>query len=55
MTLIRLRTSGGNPRERGPRAAPTPAQEEGFIVFAFAFDAGFGRACADCFTGEGSG
>jgi hypothetical protein len=55
MTLMRLRTSSGNPRGRVPRAALTPAQEKGFVVFAFAFDAGFGRARADCFTGEGSG
>jgi hypothetical protein len=55
MTLMRLRTSSGNPRGRVAAAALTPAREEGFTVFVFAFDAGLWRARADCFTGEGSG
>jgi hypothetical protein len=57
MTSMRRRTSSGNPRGRVPDLALAPARERGFVVFAFAFafDGGFGVACAGFFTGEGSG
>lgn len=57
MTLMRRRTSGGNPRGRVPDLALTPARERGFAVFtfAFAFDDGFDVVRACFFTGEGNG
>jgi hypothetical protein len=55
MTSMRRRTSSGNPRGRVPGLALTPARERGFVVFAFAFNDGFGDARTGFFTGEGSG
>ncbi len=57
MTLMRRRTSSGNPRRRVPDLALARAREGGFTVFTFVFpfDAGLGLARAAFFTGEGSG